>query len=84
MWSVDGGLHHLDSDSFLTCPYFSCDLRDFRLVVDPLDYKLLDYRMFAFTLIFIDNNLPIQWSIKNEIYTIRKPIKIHTNAFQNR
>ena len=48
-WSVDGGRNYVDSDSFLTCPHFSCDLQDFRLVTDPLEYKLLDYSMFAFT-----------------------------------
>ena len=48
-WSVDGGRNHVDSDSFLTCPHFSCDLRDFRLVADPSEYKLLDYSTFAFT-----------------------------------
>ena len=42
-WSVDGGRYHVDSDSFafLTCPHFSCDLRDFRLVADPSDYSFL-------------------------------------------
>ena len=48
-WSVDGGRNHVDSDSFLTCLHFSCDLQDFRLVADPSEYKLLDYSTFTFT-----------------------------------
>ena len=50
---MDGGRHHVDSDSFLTCPHFSCDLQDFRLVADPMDYKLLDYGTFMFILLII-------------------------------
>ena len=50
---MDGGRYHVDSDGFLTCPHFSCDVRDFRLVADPSDYKLLDYGTFAFILLII-------------------------------